>query len=83
MNTSNVSKQVDAESAGLAKEALWLFFAAIGLYLVLILASYYHDDPSWTHSASENAVIHNAGGAVGAWISDMMLYMFGFSAWWF
>jgi len=78
-----VSKQVDAESAGLAKEALWLFFAAIGLYLVLILASYYHDDPSWTHSASENAVIHNAGGAVGAWISDIMLYMFGFSAWWF
>jgi len=83
VNTSNVSKQVDAESAGLAKEALWLFFAAIGLYLVLILASYYHDDPSWTHSASENAVIHNAGGAVGAWISDIMLYMFGFSAWWF
>ncbi len=83
VNTSNVSKQVDAESAGLAKEAWWLFFAVIGLYLVLILASYYHDDPSWTHSASENAVIHNAGGAVGAWISDMMLYMFGFSAWWF
>lgn len=83
VNTSNVSKQVDAESAGLAKEAWWLFFAAIGLYLVLILASYYHDDPSWSHSASENAVIHNAGGAVGAWISDMMLYMFGFSAWWF
>ena len=83
MNTSNVSKQVDAESAGLAKEAWWLFFAVIGLYLVLILASYYHDDPSWTHSASENAVIHNAGGAVGAWISDIMLYMFGFSAWWF
>ncbi len=83
VNTSNVSKQVDAESAGLAKEAWWLFFAVIGLYLVLILASYYHDDPSWTHSASENAVIHNAGGAVGAWLSDMMLYMFGFSAWWF
>jgi DNA segregation ATPase FtsK/SpoIIIE, S-DNA-T family len=83
VNTSNVSKQVDAESAGLAKEAWWLFFAVIGLYLVLILASYYHDDPSWTHSASENAVIHNAGGSVGAWLSDMMLYMFGFSAWWF
>ncbi len=83
VNTSNVSKQVDAESAGLAKEAWWLFFAVIGLYLVLILASYYHDDPSFTHSASESAVVHNAGGAVGAWLSDMMLYMFGFSAWWF
>ncbi len=83
VNASNVSKQLDAESAGLAKEAWWLFFAVIGLYLVLILASYYHDDPSWTHSASENAVVRNAGGAVGAWLSDMMLYMFGFSAWWF
>lgn len=83
VNTSNVSKQLHAESADLAKEAWWLFFAVIGLYFVLILASYYHDDPSWTHSASENAVVHNAGGAVGAWLSDMMLYMFGFSAWWF
>ena len=83
VNASNVSKQLDAESAGLAKEAWWLFFAVVGLYLVLILASYYHDDPSWTHSASENAVVRNAGGAVGAWLSDMMLYMFGLSAWWF
>ena len=78
-----MSKQIDAESAGLAKEAWWLFFAAIGIYLVLILASYYHDDPSWTHSASESAIVHNAGGTLGALLSDMMLYIFGFSAWWF
>lgn len=83
VNSSNVSKQIDAESAGLAKEAWWLFFSVIGLYLVLILASYYHDDPSWTHSASENAIVHNAGGTLGALLSDMMLYIFGFSAWWF
>ncbi len=82
VNTSNVSKQIDPESKGLVKEAWWLLFTVIGLYLVLILASYYHDDPSWTHSASENAIVHNAGGSVGAWLSDMMLYMFGFSAWW-
>ena len=83
VNSSNVSKKIDAESAGLAKEAWWLFFAAIGIYLVLILASYYHDDPSWTHSASENAIVHNAGGSLGALLSDMLLYIFGFSAWWF
>ncbi len=58
-------------------------FSVIGIYLVLILASYSHNDPSWTHSTSDNAVVHNAGGAVGAWLSDMLLYMFGFSAWWF
>lgn len=83
VNSSNVSKHIDAESAGLAKEAWWLFFAVIGLYLVLILASYYHDDPSWTHSASEGAIVHNAGGTLGALLSDMLLYIFGFSAWWF
>ncbi|CEN55728.1 DNA translocase FtsK [Candidatus Methylopumilus turicensis] len=83
VNSSNVSKHIDAESAGLAKEAWWLFFAVIGLYLVLILASYYHDDPSWTHSASEGAIVHNAGGKLGALLSDMLLYIFGFSAWWF
>ena len=83
MNASNVSKQLDAESAGIAKEAWWLLFSVVGLYLALILATYYHDDPSWTHSASEHAIVHNAGGAVGAWLSDMMLYLFGFSAWWF
>ncbi len=83
MNASNVSKQLDAESSGIAKEAWWLLFSVVGLYLALILATYYHDDPSWTHSASEHAIVHNAGGAVGAWLSDMMLYLFGFSAWWF
>ncbi len=83
VNASNVSKQLDAESAGIAKEAWWLLFSVVGLYLALILATYYHDDPSWTHSASEHAIVHNAGGAVGAWLSDMMLYLFGFSAWWF
>ena len=83
MNASNVSKQLDAESSGIAKEAWWLLFSVVGLYLALILATYYHDDPSWTHSASEHAIVHNAGGALGAWLSDMMLYLFGFSAWWF
>ncbi len=83
VNTSNASKQLEAESKGLVKEAWWLFFSVIGIYLVLILASYSHNDPSWTHSTSDNAVVHNAGGAVGAWLSDMLLYMFGFSAWWF
>jgi len=83
VNASNVSKQLDAESAGIAKEAWWLLFSVVGLYLALILATYYHDDPSWTHSASQHAIVHNAGGAVGAWLSDMMLYLFGFSAWWF
>jgi len=64
------------------REAWWLVLVAIGLYLAAILFTYHRDDPGWSHSASDGAVIHNAGGAIGAWLSDMLLYLFGFSAWW-
>ena len=30
----------------------------------------------------DNSLIHNAGGNVGAKISAMLLFLFGFSAWW-
>ncbi len=65
------------------REAWWLALVAIGIFLALILFTYHRDDPSWSHSASDNALIHNAGGALGAWLSDILLYLFGFSAWWF
>ncbi|PPD54690.1 MAG: cell division protein FtsK, partial [Methylotenera sp.] len=68
--------------ASLVREAWWLGLVLVGLYLAVILISYHNQDPSWSHMASDNAVIQNAGGAVGAWIADMLLYLFGFSAWW-
>ncbi|MEQ1487372.1 MAG: DNA translocase FtsK 4TM domain-containing protein [Methylotenera sp.] len=71
-----------AISATLLKEAWWLGLVLVGLFLAVILFTYHADDPSWSHVAADNAVIHNAGGSVGAWLSDMMLYLFGFSAWW-
>lgn len=68
--------------AKLIREAWWLVLILLGLYLAVVLATYSRVDPSWSHMASNGAVIQNAGGAVGAWISDMLLYLFGFSAWW-
>ncbi|MES2546385.1 MAG: DNA translocase FtsK 4TM domain-containing protein [Pseudomonadota bacterium] len=68
--------------ANLVREAWWLGLVLVGLYLAVILISYHNQDPSWSHMASDNAVIQNAGGSVGAWIADMLLYLFGFSAWW-
>src|SRR6185503_8612094 len=35
----------------------------------------------WSFSGSGTA-IHNKGGAVGAWLADLLLYLFGVSAWW-
>lgn len=68
--------------ATLIKEAWWLGLVLVGLFITVILFTYHREDPSWSHVADNPAVVHNAGGAVGAWLSDMMLYLFGFSAWW-
>ncbi|MCX7627387.1 MAG: DNA translocase FtsK 4TM domain-containing protein [Methylophilaceae bacterium] len=70
------------QTQGLLREACWLILVAIGLFLAAILASYHREDPGWSHSASDTVTIHNLGGTLGAWVSDILLYLFGFSAWW-
>src|SRR3954463_6687097 len=65
----------------LLSEARWLATAVALLYFVLILLSYNKNDPGWSH---ENVVPHvaNLGGRAGAWLADLLLFIFGFSAWW-
>jgi DNA segregation ATPase FtsK/SpoIIIE, S-DNA-T family len=70
-----------AKLAGLIREAKWLVLVAIALYLLLVFATFHRSDPAWSHSATD-AVTRNAGGAAGAWISDVLLYLFGVSAYW-
>ena len=65
----------------LLRESRWLLLVAVAIYLVLILYGYDRNDPSWSHSAS-GAMTHNPGGVLGAWLADLMLYVFGMSAWW-
>jgi S-DNA-T family DNA segregation ATPase FtsK/SpoIIIE len=47
----------------------------------LIFATFQRSDPGWSHSATD-AVARNAGGAFGAWLADLLLYLFGVSAYW-
>jgi len=54
---------------------------AAALYLALILVTFDRADPGWSHSVAVDRV-HNAGGRLGAWIADVMLYLFGVSAFW-
>ena len=65
----------------LLSEARWLALAAATLYLILILSTYSPVDPGWSHS---NVVphLHNLGGRIGAWVADLLLFIFGASAWW-
>ncbi len=65
----------------LLSEARWLALAALALYFVLILISYSKGDPGWSH-ASVVPRVHNLGGRAGAWLADLLLFIFGFSAWW-
>ncbi len=67
--------------AALVHEARWLGIAAIGLYLAMILWGYSPVDPGWSRAAVVDQIA-NPGGRFGAWLADVMLYLFGFSAWW-
>ncbi len=67
--------------ASLLRESWWLALVALALYLALILFTFDTADPGWSHSASVER-IRNSGGRIGAWLADVLLYVFGFSAWW-
>ena len=66
----------------LLREMTWVLFAILGVALLLILFSYSPKDPSFNHASSQINEIQNWGGRLGAWVSDMMLYVFGLSAYW-
>jgi len=63
------------------RESWWLTLVGVAAYLVLVLATYHPNDPGWSHSVAAEH-IGNAGGRFGAWLSDVLLSVFGLSAWW-
>jgi S-DNA-T family DNA segregation ATPase FtsK/SpoIIIE len=63
------------------REAGWIVFLGVAVYLALVLGSYHPDDPGWSFSG-RGAIIHNRGGLAGAWLADLLFYVFGLSAWW-
>ena len=79
-NTAPV-EQPPSRFVRLLSEARWLALAALTVYLILIFSSYSRTDPGWSHEVY-GTPLHNLGGQVGAWLADLLLYIFGFSAWW-
>lgn len=65
----------------LLREACWLLLAAMGVFLAMILFGYSKADPGWSHAVG-NAVVTNPGGRFGANLADLLLHLFGLSAWW-
>ena len=47
------------------------------LFVSLSLFTYHPSDPGWSQALSV-AEVHNDGGLVGAWVADVLLYLFGY-----
>lgn len=56
-----------------------LFFSMLAMFLMLALFSFDAADPGWAQTGYQTPV-RNLGGAVGAYISDLLLNLFGFLA---
>ncbi|HEY3177838.1 MAG TPA: DNA translocase FtsK 4TM domain-containing protein [Casimicrobiaceae bacterium] len=67
--------------ARLVRESWCLLVAAVLIYVALILSTYTRTDPGFSFTGKSDTIA-NRGGVVGAWLSDLLLYLFGFSAWW-
>lgn len=63
-------------------EARWLGLAVAALVLALALVAYSPADPGWSHSVPEGYATRNLLGTVGAYLADIMVSLFGRSAWW-
>ncbi len=65
----------------LLRESRWILLVACALYFTIALYGYNPSDPAWSHSVS-GMHTSNPGGVMGAYLSDILFYLFGFSAWW-
>ena len=78
---ATVSSQLPEKIAYLLHESRWLALGALALFLSLALWGFDKADPGWSH-AVVSSELRNPTGHVGAWIADLLLFLFGLSAWW-
>lgn len=79
---SDLRKPVDMVIRHRLNEAVLIITVAVSLFFLLALVTYHVSDPGWSNTGNSQ-VIANAGGRAGAWIADIMLYAFGFTAYLF
>lgn len=59
------------------KEVGFIAVIAFSLFLILALFTYRASDPGWTHAGAQVEVLNSAG-HVGAYLADLLLYLFGY-----
>ena len=79
---SNAAPQVAASHHPSWKSQLALLVGGV-LWLLALLALVTHNaaDPAFSTSGS-SPLPHNKAGALGAWFSDLSLFLLGYSVWW-
>ena len=84
LNTLRNSQEAAPEITGwqrfLQEIALSVGFVVL-LFWLIAMVSHNAQDPAWTTSGS-SALAHNWGGRIGAAISDLGFFVFGYSIWW-
>ena len=79
--TSQEPSPLPEKIAVVLHESRWLALVALAAFLGLALWGYRRGDPGWSH-AVYGSMLHNPAGRGGAWLADLLLYVFGLSAWW-
>jgi S-DNA-T family DNA segregation ATPase FtsK/SpoIIIE len=64
----------------LLSEIRWFIALSACLGLILILVTYHPSDPAWSNNSG--GAVKNLGGRAGAYLSDLFLFVFGISAYW-
>ncbi|MBE2264173.1 MAG: DNA translocase FtsK 4TM domain-containing protein [Burkholderiaceae bacterium] len=68
--------------AGRFGQEMGLLLGLVALiFTVMALVSHAGSDPAWSTSGVDGSV-RNWGGRLGAWLSDLGYFAFGFSVWW-
>ena len=65
-----------------SREGALLVISAVAIYLLVSIWSYHPGDPGWSNAGHVDRIA-NLGGVAGAWIADILLYLFGFMAYLF
>lgn len=79
-NPSRTSSALPDKIGALLQESRWLVLGAVAVFLSLALWGYHPADPGWSHAAFSGP-LHNPAGRFGAWLADLLRYLFGVSAW--
>jgi len=71
----SASRFTSAVSRGLRESAI-IAIAIVALVLFMALASYSPEDPGFSFTGTSGAV-HNRIGVIGAWVADVLFFLFG------